>query len=503
MEHRRRLWLKACVAILSARAAAVGLAQGAADPPGPASVAGRDPIEGSWLGSIALPQGGTSLVGVRVARDSKGALIMFLLLPDIHVYGVPVARVERLAAGGYALDAVGSVVAVDGDRLRGGFAYPQLPLDMQRVDALPAIQAPADPDFPPGPDPRWTRTLGAAVWASPVTRDGTIYLGDVGGRVHALRARDGAPVWVHEHAVPIYGDALVTRGAVHVVDARMNLVCLSRADGTRRWVRSLDEARMSGDITDPTFNHRTPLPLLHDGAVYVGSSDRHVYVVDPRQGRVLRRYAAPGAVHGGIAISGGSLCYGTMGEDGVVAQDMATGALHWRLRTPQPVACRPVVDGGLLIVGSRDFILYGLDTRSGAVRWRNSFLFSWVESAPALRDGAAYVGSSDLRRVQAINAANGRHVWRTDVGGLSWGTPLATPRTIYAGTAGQRDVLIAHRPGICALDRATGAVRWRRPLATGPAPMSGIVSSLGYAGGMLLAAALDGSLTALPVTTTD
>lgn len=35
-----------------------------------------------------------------------------------------------------------------------------------------------------------------------------------------------------------------------------------------------------------------------------------------------------------------------------------------------------------------------------------------------------YIGSSDLRRVSAIAPENGRVLWRTDIYGWTFGTPL-------------------------------------------------------------------------------
>jgi len=108
--------------------------------------------------------------------------------------------------------------------------------------------------------------------------------------------------------------------------------------------------------------------------------------------------------------------------------------------------------------------------------------------------GIAYFGSSDLRSVRAISIASGRTLFTTDVRGLTWGTPALAGDRLYAGTAGQRDVLVAHRPGVCALDRASGALLWRRELPMGDAKMAGFASSLTVAQRMLIGAAVDGTV---------
>ena len=77
----------------------------------------------------------------------------------------------------------------------------------------------------------------------------------------------------------------------------------------------------------------------------------------------------------------------------------------------------------------------------------HSYIFSWVESSPAVLGGIAYFGSSDLRSVRAVSIASGLTLFTSDVRGLAWGTPALNGGALYAGTAGQKDVLIAPSAG--------------------------------------------------------
>ena len=84
---------------------------------------------------------------------------------------------------------------------------------------------------------------------------------------------------------------------------------------------------------------------------------------------------------------------------------------------------------------------------------------------------------------------------------MTWGTPLVTEDRVFAGTASQNvpGTVIAHEGGIVALDRATGAVLWRRPAAPPPANgFGGYAGSMALAGDRVVAAGFDGFLVALP-----
>jgi outer membrane protein assembly factor BamB len=159
------------------------------------------------------------------------------------------------------------------------------------------------------------------------------------------------------------------------------------------------------------------------------------------------------------------------------------------------VTSAPVIAGDIVVIGTRGPGLFGFDRRSGAQRWRSTFWGSWVESAPAVHDGILYIGASDLRRVSAIRPADGEVLWRTDVRGWTWGTPLVAGDRIYAGMAGGRPYFCTHVAGLAALDRADGKLLARRPLAEVPgAHQWGVAGSVVLAGSTLVYATIEGGV---------
>jgi outer membrane protein assembly factor BamB len=488
MDITRRRMLR--VGALGLAALAPGLrAQGAAN------------IEGIFVGSLALPQRDSAPFAVRIAPAKDGRTIVRLTIPAMHAFDAPIEALEALGDNRYRIDPFGTVATLDGDRLAGEFAYLRVPFALDRVDALPDWKDTPEATVPEGPPLRWARTLGAPAWASPVARDGVVYVGDAGGTFHALRLHNGVTLWTHAHGTPIFGDAAVDARGVAFVDDRSTLVRLDRSTGQPLWRVALDPASSGGSETrkDFTFTHRTSCVAMAGGVLYVGGRDRSVRAIDVTTGRVLWRSALDGAVMSGIAVTASRLYAGTFDRNAVVALDRRTGRIAWTFPTAQPVSSMPVVANDVVLAGCRDFGIHGLGANDGAPRWAHSYIFSWVESSPAIVGGIAYFGSSDLRSVRAISISSGRTLYTTDVRGLAWGTPALAGDRIYAGTAGQKNVLVAHRPGLCALDRASGALVWRRELPMGDAKMAGFASSLCVADGLLIGAAVDGTVLALPL----
>ena len=453
-------------------------------------------FEGVWVGEVIAPNAHTA-IGFAFTRGKTG-LNAKLAMPAMFVPGLdlgPASIVDET----YTLSELGIRLTRDGDALSGTFANPLLRVELHRGTELP--MAPALADARPGPAPAWSRALGAQVWASPVAREGIVYLGDVDGRFHALRASDGAEQWTWSGNVPLYGEALVTADAVYILDEQCALVCLARTDGHLNWRVALRGEKPAAEPahSNPTFNYRTAVPVIEAGTLYVGSVDGDICALDATTGKILWRHAAGAPIYAAFALDGDELIAGCF-DGTVLAVNHRTHAETARVKLGGAVASAPVVAGGTVVVGCRDYLLYGLKRADLAVVWRDSFWFSWVESVPRLADGALYIGGSDFRRVSKINPASGETDWATDVGGLTWGTPVVAADTIYAGTSSQNPAAIKHTGGITALDRRTGAVKWRHivPLAA-DADRAGYLGSLVLSGGRIIGAGYDGTLIAFAV----
>lgn len=493
--------LRTCALLLSLTLSAPGQDQPAA--PAASAPPVPDPIEGIWTGIVSAPQGDDAEIGFEFGRTKRGTLAMKAIhLPEMGVHALPlVIPLEKDGVAGYKLTpGFSTVMQLEGDVITGTFALGKLPLRLTRGGTFSA--KPPAVTHPAAPAPLWTFELGAGTWAPPVAADGVVYIGTSAGRFHAVDAADGTPRWSWQGEHGIDGRAVLTPDTVFVVDEKNNLVALDRAGGALRWLAPLhDEALAGGPArANPTFNHRAATPLAVDGIVYVGSSDHGLYALDARTGEKLWRHDAGAPVHSGIGRRDEAvLMFGTM-DGSVVLLDRHTRKETQRFKTEGGVVTTPVISAGRLVVGSRDYLLYGFNP-DGSTAWRYSYWFSWIESTPVERDGLLYLGSSDYGRIVALDPATGRARWTTQVQGMSWGTPLATADRVFAGTVAQNldGTLIPHEGGLVALDRATGRVLWRHvapPAAKGG--FGGYAGSLALDGDRVIAAGFDGQLVAFP-----
>ena len=452
-------------------------------------------LEGRWLGTVRASENQVTEIGFALQRAADGKLHLRFHMPAMHVFDVDVGPV--VPAGGVVdFPPLDVRLVIAGDRLTGTFAKAGLPIEARRCQKFEP--APPPPDYAAGPAPLWSHPLGAGAWASPVVQDGLVYLGTIDGRFHALRAADGMPVWDWTGPNPIYGTALVTADRVCFLDSHSELVGLDRAEGTLRWHTPLHAGSAP---ENGSFNHRTAVPIIDGNVIFVGSADGAAYALDAGTGAVRWRQDVGAPIYARATIDGDRIWFASF-AGAVLALDRATGREITRFRLPGPVVSAPILVGGILVEGCRDYMLYGIKPADGTTAWRYSYWFSWVESTPALSDGLAYIGASDFSRITAFTPATGGVAWSTDVHGMSWGTPLVTRDTVYAGTAGQRDALIRHQGALVALDRSSGAVRWSIPVHPAPgAPIFGYAGSPAESGSAIIAAAVDGMIAAYPAAT--
>jgi outer membrane protein assembly factor BamB len=191
------------------------------------------------------------------------------------------------------------------------------------------------------------------------------------------------------------------------------------------------------------------------------------------------------------------------------AIDINTQQERWN--SDSAVAFSPVVDNGLLAMGTPDGALVGFDAQTGEERWRYQATDQGAVRGPALAGGIVYAGGDGLGLV-AVDAETGELRWRFDAEGS--GTAVIADGVAYAGATAEDgtghlyafdaqsgDVLwtidepigspaVSNGVGytvnqqngsVLAFDTTSGTVRWRVELGGIPRPLA-VAGSVVYAG---------------------
>jgi outer membrane protein assembly factor BamB len=294
----------------------------------------------------------------------------------------------------------------------------------------------------------------------------------------ALDPATGEALWtVPRNAGELIPPALAAEGrsqgvAVYVegLAADSGLVAVDLATRERLW-----RVRMG--------NRSRSAPTIANGAVFVGSRDRHLYAVDLATGEVRWRARTDGAVDTSPAVSEGRVFVvaenGSSGMATLYGFDADSGRRAWPPFAAEGLsigASSPAVGDGTVYVGFGDLQVRAFDAATGRLRWATGVGSDFSSmSAPALADGDLFIAarSGGLFR---LDGRSGEPEWVFQFPSpVMWGSPLVVGESVFVGL---QDGTLA------AVEVGTGHRMWRRVL------VGGAVGPLAPAGGMLLSSLL-------------
>jgi len=455
-------------------------------------------IEGKWLAASVGNADNHTAAGLEIARNDRGELTVHSYVPIVNFYGISLGVAEADGKEKYVIrkEEV-ELVLKDRDTLvvKGLIGDS---VEMHRTNALPS--APAQPDLPAGPGPRWRVRLGGAIFAPTAVRDGVAYAGNTDGVLFALKMADGSLLWKFAAGRAIYGGALATEDAVFFASDNGYLYKLKRADGKELWRYDLGDARVSRIPPNPLvfdYDQHGPTPVLAGDVIYIGAGDGGFHAVRADSGERLWRIQSNAKIRATAAIHGANVIFATM-DGWVCAVDRASGAETWSFKKTSAFTSGPAIDGDVVVVGNRGSLLRGLDARTGAELWKQDYWGSWIESTAVFRDDRGYIGSGDLFLVSSFDPKTGKNIWRTHVNGWVIQRPAVTETRVFVGVAGARrrnPALVHQSSALMALARDTGRILWSWPMPEWEgAFLSGFFAAPTVADGIILAGGVDGTL---------
>ncbi|MEF8830201.1 MAG: PQQ-binding-like beta-propeller repeat protein [Halobacteriales archaeon] len=288
-------------------------------------------------------------------------------------------------------------------------------------------------EVPPRGTPAWDE--GEIHTAAPLVDGGTVFT--VSGEATALDATDGSEEWAAEldgevdHAPALTDDRLV-------VATDEATVALDRTDGTEVWSTSLPRPARGAVTVDGDAGLAT-VPL----------GERGVQALDLDSGARRWRDGTVGPNQAGIAagtvyVTG----YRDDGDTGVLRGLDAVGTRQWAVDLDHPDAPPVVADAGLVVSDAGTIAVH--DPDDGTRRRELGDFGDRIDPPPAVADGTVYVPGDD--GLAAVSLADGTVEWSIDA-----------KVTVDTGVTVAREAVVApvtDLPGVVAFERADGSRRW-------------------------------------------
>lgn len=334
----------------------------------------------------------------------------------------------------------------------------------------------------------WAFQTEGPIRGTPAVVDGAVYVGSADGCVYALDRAGGALRWTFQTGGAIAGTPAVADGMVIVAGRSDHVHALDARTGELRWSH-----RMGPDVSEPLeWDYFTASPVVAGDRVLVGSGDGHLYALSLADGTVRWKFRTGDRIRATPLVVGDTV-YQPSGDDYLYALALADGRELWRFATAgttldrsqgfirSDIFTRPSLSRGILVFGSRDANVYGVDVATHEKAWTFAYDTTWAMSTLAV-DDTVYVGWSTNNKISAHDIATGELKWDFTSGAHNYGSALVDDDVLVRGSADGR---------IYGFDAATGAVRWSYEV--GVEVFSGLVRD----GDALIFGADDGRVRAL------
>lgn len=265
----------------------------------------------------------------------------------------------------------------------------------------------------------WQYKTGGAINSQPALVRGKLIVQNRDNTVYALNATDGSLAWkflmpkqsphtwgwdYYDASPVVYGKNILIGSGDH------KLYSLNVDNGKQEW------AYVAGDKIRAT-------PLVLNDRVFVPAFDGFIHVLDADKGDVLNKFETEGIQY-----------YGK-----VYGWDRSS------------LIGKPAVKDNLMVIGSRDGGLYGLDVNTLEKKWRFTYSSSWVGSAPAIHQNTVFVGWSDAHVFSAHDLTTGKELWKYNGHAYFYSSPVTDAENVYTGSFNGH---------VYAFDQTTGEVVW-------------------------------------------
>ena len=273
-----------------------------------------------------------------------------------------------------------------------------------------------------------SRSNGEVLWVKdgsnsmlkPTLADGNIYFfttepETMRDYVGSLKSSDGTLNWQHLVNGKVRGPATIYDGNVYFTVNRWSagssrpiysyLMSMDASTGILNWQYRVDK-------------RINTLAVEFGGNIYFGTYSGgadYLYSIDPRSGRLIRRFPTEGGSYSAALIADG-IAYIGSAQGALYAMDLATGRKNWEYLLEGRRTGAPVLSDGNVYLSiyngdtNDDVSVHSLDAATGNLKWQ--YRPGNALTHPTVANGSVYVPS--YGNLISLNALTGSVEWQAD-----------------------------------------------------------------------------------------
>ena len=299
--------------------------------------------------------------------------------------------------------------------------------------------------------PRWKYKTGDSFAATPLVYDNKVFIGDLSGIFHAVSADTGQKLWTVDTESAINSSANAAGSSILFANDGAMMFCLNAADGKILWkatggdrinsAPAIAPAPPSMQLAAAQPAHPAPTGgarLSPDRLIaYFGGCDGVLRALDIQTGKEIFTVEIDVPIPGSPALLGDRLVVGTdLGR--VIGINVAQRQILWTWQNPDSemlIYASPAIADGLAVVGARDRQVHAIDLQTGLRKWAFRTRGD-VDAAPVISAGRVYAPSKD-KSLYVLDLKTGRLLWQFNAGrAIEAAVAIASNLLILADTSG-------------------------------------------------------------------
>jgi outer membrane protein assembly factor BamB len=284
--------------------------------------------------------------------------------------------------------------------------------------------------------PKWSFETGGPITGSAAVSNGRVYFGSTDKNIYCLDAFSGAKIWNKELGYQIRSTPAIIGNVLYTGADDGNIYALDASNGNQIW------KTFAGGKTDFMFTSTIQLrssPIIDGNNLVVGAIDGKVYCLNTADGNVKWTVQTNSAVGATAAISKG-VVYIDSADGTLLAINEANGDIIWNATVPGGTdlgkICMfgtPTVAEGRVYIenGQEYFVFFGppapakffaFNQTTGALLFNATISGGADEAKSFVYYNGLLYGSIDMYAA-ALNASDGKPVWRQWLGHQVFSTP--------------------------------------------------------------------------------
>ena len=309
------------------------------------------------------------------------------------------------------------------------------------------------------PKIKWMYKTQGSIRSAPAIDEKNIYCGSSDGSLYAMDKNNGELVWKFETSGAISGDLKVSADFVIFCSRDNHVYAVERGNGHLAWSFEMQT------ILQPPFcgwDYFSAAPIIEGDRVFVGSGDGHLYALNLETGKLEWKFETSQRIRASSYVADG-VVYQPSNDGRVYALNQEDGTLLWKFETEgatlnsdeygydrNSIFDQPEIKDGILVFGSRDGNVYGIDIQTREEKWKFAYDGTWSMTS-IIDEETVYVGWSTNDMVCALDLHTGQEKWKYQCGAHNYATPFVSGEVVYFASGDGR---------LYQFDKNSGQKKW-------------------------------------------